>query len=178
MGDIAKKSAAYRKQLLRSRLLAGRRKATMPDISSTIVDLCTGMGAVALYRSMPEEPNTEKAIRQLGAAGVQVLLPGSFTDICWTRFTSMGQTELEDPEALRAAELIVVPALAVSSDGVRLGRGGGWYDRALHFATPGTPIWAAVRAVEVLTELPAEPHDVRVSGVITENGTVKTKTAQ
>lgn len=177
MGDIAKKTAASRKQLLRSRLLPGRRKATMPDISSTVVDLCVGMGTVALYRSLPDEPNTEAAIRQLGTAGVQVMLPGSFTDICWTRITSTGQTDLEGPEALRAAELIVVPALAVSGDGVRLGRGGGWYDRALCFAADGTPIWAAVRAAEVLTELPAEPHDVRVSGVITENGAVAMKTA-
>ena len=37
----------------------------------------------------------------------------------------------EGPEVLTSAELIIVPAFAVDEHGFRLGRGGGWYDRAL-----------------------------------------------
>ena len=37
------------------------------------------------------------------------------------------------PDTLSDAELIIVPAFAVDPSGIRLGRGGGWYDRALEY---------------------------------------------
>ena len=54
---------------------------------------------------------------------------------------------------------MICPALAVDLDGVRLGRGGGSYDRALARVCPGTPVWAAVYDTEILDSLPADPHD-------------------
>ena len=73
-------------------------------------------------------------------------------------------------DALGQADVIVVPCLAVSRDGSRLGMGGGWYDRALHHRRPGTPVWALANADEVLPKLPSEPHDLPVDAVVTENG--------
>jgi 5-formyltetrahydrofolate cyclo-ligase len=69
--------------------------------------------------------------------------------------------------AISEAALVLVPALAVDRFGVRLGRGGGWYDRSLPLARPGTPLLAIVRDDEVVDRLPSEPHDVRVTGVVT-----------
>ncbi|MFZ0875798.1 MAG: 5-formyltetrahydrofolate cyclo-ligase, partial [Pseudonocardiaceae bacterium] len=63
--------------------------------------------------------------------------------------------------------LVLVPALAVDRTGVRLGRGGGHYDRTLPLATPGTPLVAIVRDDEVLAALPAQPHDVPVTAALT-----------
>jgi len=68
------------------------------------------------------------------------------------------------------ADGVVVPCLAVSRDGSRLGMGGGWYDRALRHRRPGTPVWALANADEVLPALPSEPHDLPVDAVVTENG--------
>lgn len=71
------------------------------------------------------------------------------------------------PSAIGEAALVLVPALAVDRRGVRLGRGGGWYDRSLILARPGTALLAVVRDDEVVDELPREPHDVPVTGVVT-----------
>jgi 5-formyltetrahydrofolate cyclo-ligase len=69
--------------------------------------------------------------------------------------------------AIGEATLVLVPALAVDRRGVRLGRGGGWYDRTLPSARSGTALLAVVRDEEVVDELPYEPHDVPVTGVVT-----------
>lgn len=71
--------------------------------------------------------------------------------------------------ALAQADIILVPALAIDEDGVRLGQGGGWYDRALLTATEGTPIVGVVFDEELLPggTLPMEPHDHLLDAVIT-----------
>lgn len=70
--------------------------------------------------------------------------------------------------AIRQAALLVVPALAVDRRGLRLGRGGGSYDRALALADPSAQVVALLHDGELLDlELPAEPHDRHVNAVIT-----------
>jgi 5-formyltetrahydrofolate cyclo-ligase len=70
-----------------------------------------------------------------------------------------------------ALGLLLVPALAVDRRGIRLGYGGGWFDRLR-----SNPSWAAVPALTVLPaaclvdELPADPWDVPFSGWIDEQG--------
>jgi 5-formyltetrahydrofolate cyclo-ligase len=75
---------------------------------------------------------------------------------------------------VRSAALVLVPALAVDLRGVRLGRGGGWYDRTLPLAGPATRLLAVVRDDEVVRTLPSEPHDVRMTGVLTPSGGPRT----
>ncbi|MDP9461630.1 MAG: 5-formyltetrahydrofolate cyclo-ligase, partial [Actinomycetota bacterium] len=74
------------------------------------------------------------------------------------------------PTAIGTADVIVVPALAVARDGVRLGRGGGYYDRALRHSRPDAVVVALVHDDELVDELPAEPHDHRVNAVVTPSG--------
>jgi 5-formyltetrahydrofolate cyclo-ligase len=69
------------------------------------------------------------------------------------------------PEAVGDAAVVVVPALAATSGGVRLGRGGGHYDRSLPLARPTTTVVALVGDDELLDALPAERHDVLVDAV-------------
>jgi 5-formyltetrahydrofolate cyclo-ligase len=63
-----------------------------------------------------------------------------------------------------------VPALAVSRSGVRLGRGGGSYDRALARVPPGMPIIAMIYDDELVDELPHDDWDVPVTGAVTPSG--------
>ena len=68
--------------------------------------------------------------------------------------------------AVKAADLVLVPALAVDHGGVRLGRGAGHYDRSLVFVSPGTELVAVVRDSELVGRLPAQPHDVSMTGAL------------
>lgn len=72
------------------------------------------------------------------------------------------------PEAVAAASLVVVPALAVDRRGARLGRGGGSYDRALRYVAGEVPVVAPLHDGELLdTTVPEQPHDQRVTAVVT-----------
>jgi 5-formyltetrahydrofolate cyclo-ligase len=72
------------------------------------------------------------------------------------------------PDAVRGADLVIVPALAVSSaTGVRLGRGGGSYDRVLARVDPGILTIAPVYDSELVESLPAERHDRPVRAAVT-----------
>ena len=70
-------------------------------------------------------------------------------------------------EAIGAAALIVVPALAVDRSGTRLGQGAGFYDRSLPMADRSARLVAMVRDDEVLDVLPGEPHDVPMTHALT-----------
>lgn len=76
----------------------------------------------------------------------------------------------EGPELIAGADLVLVPAVAVDRSGNRLGRGGGYYDRSLALAGPLTRLLALVDPENLLDEVPAEPHDRAVHGLITPEG--------
>jgi len=69
--------------------------------------------------------------------------------------------------AVASADTVLVPALAVDRRGVRLGRGGGYYDRTLVLAARSARLVAVVRDCEVVPELPADPHDVPMTTALT-----------
>ena len=66
-------------------------------------------------------------------------------------------------------DLLLVPGLAFTRDGHRLGRGGGYYDRLLAQCPPHTRTLGVCFATQLVTDLPVEPHDRRVQRVITES---------
>jgi 5-formyltetrahydrofolate cyclo-ligase len=72
--------------------------------------------------------------------------------------------------AVASADVVIVPALAVDRTGVRLGRGGGSYDRALARVGPGILTVAAVYDSELVGALPYQPHDQRVRAAVTPGG--------
>ena len=96
--------------------------------------------------------------------------PGALTRGRW------GLLEPQEPllpeSALAEAGLVLVPTLAVDRGGVRLGRGSGFYDRSLCGRSPHARLVAVVRDDEVLDELPAEPHDVRMTDALTPHSGV------
>ncbi|BCJ66241.1 5-formyltetrahydrofolate cyclo-ligase [Polymorphospora rubra] len=77
------------------------------------------------------------------------------------------------PAAVGAADLVVVPAVAVDRRGFRLGRGGGSYDRALARVAPATLTVALLHDGELLDLVPAEEHDRPVRVVITPGDGVR-----
>ena len=61
-------------------------------------------------------------------------------------------------------DFVVVPGLAFTPDGRRLGYGAGFYDRFL--PTVDAPNAGVCFTEQLLDDLPTEPHDVRVQHVI------------
>lgn len=75
------------------------------------------------------------------------------------------------PPDERARMLVLTPAVACDRSGVRLGRGGGFYDRML--AGCGGAAVAVVYACQLADTLPREPHDRRVGFAVTEEGVLE-----
>lgn len=69
-----------------------------------------------------------------------------------------------------APDLVLVPGLAFSRDGVRLGRGGGFYDRWLGGLTRRPCLLGVGFACQLADSLPWEPHDVHLDAIVTEKG--------
>jgi 5-formyltetrahydrofolate cyclo-ligase len=144
-------------------------------------------GAVAAYVSMGAEPGTHDLINALRNAGTRVLLPVLLTDndLDWSEYrgpATLQRTErglLEPagerlgPGAVTAAQAVLLPGLAVDGQGVRLGRGGGSYDRVLErLERAGTrpALVVLLYAHEVVDTVPREPHDHLVDAAVTPEG--------
>lgn len=74
---------------------------------------------------------------------------------------------LQELENLNDLNVIVVPGLAFDRNGMRLGRGAGYYDRALN-GYKGTKIGVGFHFQIIEEDLPHEPHDVAMDWIMTE----------
>lgn len=85
------------------------------------------------------------------------------------RFPAQSRAPIRGIEALEAASVVLIAALAVDEAGTRLGQGGGWYDRALLYKDASAPVIACIFNWEYRGKewLPHEDHDIPVDGVIT-----------
>lgn len=158
---------------------------------------------VCAYVSFGTEPDTGGLIEGLAGRGVTVLLPVLLADrdLDWARYEpgrefASGRLGLREPggerlgvDAVRGADVMIVPALAVSADGQRLGRGGGSYDRVLarlsdtdesaaaqHLgARRQSRPWVCALLFdhERNAEFPVEPHDRPVDAACSAAGVVR-----
>jgi 5-formyltetrahydrofolate cyclo-ligase len=178
------------KAALRDRFLAGRRnrpeterRAAAAAVTTALLGGLAGVRTFAAYVPEESEPGHERlpaAYTQLGARVLLPVVPPEGRELMWAVDTGRlapGRFGLLEPlgprlgqTAVGTADVVVVPALAVSRHGVRLGRGGGYYDRALQHVRPGAALVAVVFDDELLDELPDEPHDQRVTAVVTPSG--------
>lgn len=181
------------KQLLREAVRTHRRARSPREredaghaIAERARDIVSDAGCVALYAARPSEPSTQPLMEHLHGQGIEVLLPmlGPGLSRDWALHRPGDSLEVRAPgrppdpagpglgvTALQRADVVFVPALAVDRAGVRLGQGGGWYDRVLQHRRPDAPIVAIVFADEVSeSPLPRAPHDRTVDGVLTPAG--------
>ncbi len=176
---------ALRRQLLAARAALPaaeltRRAGALGDIAAG-VPLLARAACVAAYASVGAEPGTGPLLEGLRAAGGRILLPvlGPGRSLDWA--LDEGPERLQPgpfgllqpvgprlgPDAINSAEVVLVPALAVDQAGHRLGRGAGYYDRALTLLSATTSVLALVYDEEVLDAVPVESHDRPVGGAVT-----------
>ncbi|GHA95454.1 5-formyltetrahydrofolate cyclo-ligase [Streptomyces termitum] len=149
-----------------------------------------GAGTVAAYVSVGREPGTRGLLDALHARGTRVLLPVLLpdNDLDWAVYegpgglAKAGRGLLEPtgprlgPDAVTAADAVLLPGLAVDARGMRLGRGGGSYDRVLaRLARAGKDpaLVVLLYADEVVARVPEEPHDHPVHAVVTPKGATR-----
>lgn len=147
---------------------------------------------VAAYLSRAAEPSTWAMVSWLADHGARVLLPviGPHPDGTprrtpdWAAYAgsehlTMGLWGIPQPTGeplgaagLAQASLVVMPGLAATRSGDRLGTGGGWYDRALDHAGPEAVTCLLLNDDELLPTLPTQPWDQRVDVVLTSSEVV------
>ncbi|KOX38968.1 MULTISPECIES: 5-formyltetrahydrofolate cyclo-ligase [Streptomyces] len=188
------------KRTLRRDFLAARNRLTPDDLREAADALArralglpevAGAHAVAAYVSVGAEPGTLALLDALRARGVRVLLPALLpdNDLDWGEYTGRdsltrvrhgGRMELSEPagerlgpDAVTRADVVLLPGVAVDGRGLRLGRGGGSYDRVLarlEAAGARPALLVLLYDREVVERVPAEPHDRPVDAVVTPSG--------
>ena len=155
-------------------------RAAEADALASAVVTVTG-NTICGYVPVGSEPGSVAMLDALVADGRRVLLPvvTGAAPLDWTEYTGPdslvpGPHGLREPAgrrlgpaAIGRAQAVLVPALAVDRLGVRLGRGGGHYDRSLPLAAASAALVGVIRDEEWVTRLPDEPHDVRMTAVLT-----------
>lgn len=88
---------------------------------------------------------------------------------------------LVHPEEMEAVDLVVAGSVAVTRDGARLGKGGGYSDlefgiaRKLGLITEETPVLTTVHPLQVVSEeIEMKVHDIPVDCIVTPEGVILT----
>ena len=141
------------------------------DYGSSTVDF-----PIAAYWPINNEPGAQLPLVDfLDAHCPQVLLPRIATGrkLEWAYYdgtTQLGPFGLREPsgpsvsltDGTHSIGALLIPALAVAQDGVRLGQGGGFYDTLLQApALRPVPTFSLIHPGELYPSLPCEPWDYR-----------------
>lgn len=194
MTDIAEQKKLLRKEALRRRrsLTAAERQEKSRLIAEKLLtdDRIRSARTVLGFFSMKDEVEMEDILRHLLDMGKKVALPlvtgpgimeavelKSFADLVPGDFNI--PTVREDAREIIAPhelDCIIVPAVAFSDEGYRLGMGGGFYDRYLVRAEK-TDRLAVVFDCQIFPEegFPREEYDQQVDSVFTECNTLEIK---
>ncbi|MFM6971892.1 MAG: 5-formyltetrahydrofolate cyclo-ligase [Rhodoluna sp.] len=176
-------AAAGDKRKIRASLKA-RRDALVydPEVASQLnvqlAELClaNGCARIACYLPFGNEPDTELFIDWAIENNIEVLLPVSKPDgiLEWVNYSGetidgiFGFSEAAgDVVPFDKVDLLIIPALAIDKSGNRMGKGKGYYDRAMADIAELPPVVAVVFDDELVDGLPVEPHDRKVNAVVT-----------
>jgi 5-formyltetrahydrofolate cyclo-ligase len=178
------------KEILRNEARARRAKlaAAAPDFALSIARFGEVLpieadAVVASYWPIRDEADPRALAAALAARGHPIVLPVigvpdaalSFRPWRDGELLSPNRRGIHEPRAYLdavAPQVMLVPLLAFDPDGVRLGYGGGYYDRTLAELRANGHIVAigVAYAGQEVAKLPHDAHDQRLDGVVTERG--------
>ena len=185
------------KRELRKRMKTRRREVSPDERSAYSAALCEHLlerddvqlaigakGIFAVYLASKDEIDLSLLIERLWAAGCRVVVPawrdGTYKLVAYSSETElfagpMGILE-PAPEGEGTATVAegdvavwIVPGLAFSRSGARLGYGGGWYDRFLAKSSPSSTSLGVAYPFQIVDDLPLEPHDLPLADVVILN---------
>lgn len=192
-GSVPVVSTEAQKTALRDQLLTTRSRRSLLESSQAARAIAEHLlaasevrraASIAAYVGIGGEPGTGPLLDGLVSAGKRVILPVLLPDgdLDWATYAgpqslAAASRGLLEPvgarlgvEAVATPDVVLVPALAADRTGLRLGRGGGSYDRALARVPVGTFVCALLFEGEVLEVVPSDSHDRRVTAVVTPEG--------
>ncbi len=187
----ATESTTERKRALRSTLIAARARLSPEERAersrliaqrAARLPLVQAAELVALYAPLGTEVDALELARLLGPA--RTAYPRSVAGTRRLDFARCAPRELvrgplgarEPPPSAGAVDsasigCVVLPGIGFSSAGYRLGRGGGYYDSTLRDMSAARRV-ALAFDLQLLDDLPLEPHDVRLDAIVTESRTI------
>ena len=134
----------------------------------------------AVYLANDDEIDLAPLVERLWAADVTVAVPywhaesGTYRLAIYTNASTLiegfhGIMEPDETYDIAPSDIGVwiVPGLAFTRDGRRIGYGGGWYDRYLAAAAPDAVALAVAYPFQILDDIPTDPNDRRVTDVVT-----------
>lgn len=180
------------RQAMRERLRA-MDEATRSDASVHIAAHLTHLAAtwpsgvtVALFGGLKNEPDlVTHLLPALHAQGVSTcFFQIEHQALRARQVRSMedlhrGQMNVWEPQPhcpvieIAALDIILVPGLAFTHDGKRLGRGGGYYDRLLAQPDCRAQRIAVAFDVQIVDHITVEFHDEHIHQIITESGLIQ-----
>lgn len=145
-----------------------------------------------LYASYASEVRTEGLIRWALAERREVVLPKVRREpkgLLLYRVTAPDE-QLEpgprnipepmparcEPASIEEIDFVVAPGIAFDQRGIRLGQGGGYYDRflaRLRRRSDHAPVAGAAFQLQIIESVPTEPHDAKVDMIVTEEGILR-----
>lgn len=189
-------SISERKKGLRQKMLAMRRALSANETESRSSSLKENILSLLEYKNakkimaffaMKGESNLDGFIRQALLDGKEVYIPvclperqmeaGRLIDMEHFEKGPLGLRnlpagyEVTSPESL---DLVLIPGLAVSQEGIRLGMGAGYYDRYLA-RVPFEKRVAALWDFQVIPDIPSEPFDQKIAKIVTDKSVIVTK---
>ena len=176
------------KTALRRHLIAARRNIATAQrdrhdsaIASHVADWWRAhpVAVLGVYWPIRHEPDLRAAYAQLAAAGVQLALPIVIAPDAPLQFAAWvpGAPLVKDafgvsvpaaPWVMVQPQALLIPCVGFTHAGIRLGYGGGFYDRTL--ANPAHPLAIGIAYACTRTDFNAAVYDVAMDAIITEDG--------
>jgi 5-formyltetrahydrofolate cyclo-ligase len=187
--DIEQEKRALRAELRERRQLLSdtQREVAASGIREQLDALVDAHSAesISCFLSTTTEPGTRAFVAAAVQRGIRVLLPVTRADglLDWAVADDSGEVteglfglaeptgEVLGPIAVGDVDLMIIPAAAVDTTGMRLGWGRGYFDKTIGSMEKCPPVYAVIYDSEVLDSLPREVHDQPVTGVVTPTRT-------
>jgi len=140
---------------------------------------------IACYYPIGSEVLTQDIMQGLVGNGIEICLPKivkdnlSFRKINGLKDLEKGSYGIMEPKEnsfeLEGIEIVLVPTVGITKNGVRLGYGYGYYDRFL--ASSNAKTISLTYSKQIVKSIPFSEKDVKIDWIVTEEKIIETSMA-